>query len=307
MNDDKSAGFDVYAYGVIASSTLHLLEHSFPAADGYAEVARSFRMTGGEALNSAIVMSRLGLRVRLDGNWLGDDDEGRLLRHQIESFGIDSERLVPGAADSGAREVVISDDETRTIFGNYAALLSSGRRWNTPVADDVAAARIVCVDPPFGAESRRAAELALAANVPFVSIDSPFDSDLASRASAIIVSGEFRAREYPDAAIDDLFEEYRRRSDGLVVLTQGAGPVLFGRRNGARAELDPFRTKVRDTAGAGDSFRAGLIYGMLEGMGDQDAVRYAAAVASLVCSSFPGVLNSPTDRDVQALLTSEAS
>ena len=68
--------YDVYAFGVIASSTLHLLDQSFPSPDGYAEVSRSLPMTGGEALNSAIVLSRLGLRVRLDGNWLGDTAQG---------------------------------------------------------------------------------------------------------------------------------------------------------------------------------------------------------------------------------------
>lgn len=297
-----SAHFDVYAYGVIASSTLHLLDDPFPAPDGYAEVARTYRMTGGEALNSAIVMSRLGLSVRLDGNWLGGDTEGQKLRERIESFGIDAERLAFGKGGGGAREVVISDTKTRTILGNYVALLSSGRQWNVPMQDDIAAARIVCVDPPFGAESLRVAELALAADVPFVSIDSPFDSDLATRAAAIIVSGEFRAREYPDADIDELFEEYRSRADGLVVLTQGADPILFGRRDEERQALGTFKVATRDTAGAGDSFRAGLIFGMLGDMGDRGALRYAAAVAGLVCSRFPGVINSPTTRDVEALL-----
>jgi sugar/nucleoside kinase (ribokinase family) len=297
-----STQFDVYAYGVIASSTLHLLEHPFPAPDGYAEMSRSYRMTGGEALNSAIVMSRLGLSVRLDGNWLGGNDEGQQLRERIEGFGINAERLAFGKDGAGAREVVISDTKTRTILGNYVALLSSGRQWNEPQAEDVAAARIVCVDPPFGAESLRVAELALAAGVPFVSIDSPFDSELATRAAAIIVSGEFRAREYPDADVGELFEEYRGRADGLVVLTQGADPILFGRRDGKRQELDTFEVATRDTAGAGDSFRAGLIFGILGNMGDRGALRYAAAVAGLVCSRFPGVIDSPTTRDVEALL-----
>jgi sugar/nucleoside kinase (ribokinase family) len=71
--------FDVYVYGVIASSTLHLLQHSFPSPDGYAEIVQTYSMTGGEALNSAIVLSRLGLRVQLDGNWLGDTTQGKHL------------------------------------------------------------------------------------------------------------------------------------------------------------------------------------------------------------------------------------
>lgn len=302
-----STEFDVYAYGVIASSTLHLLGHPFPAPDGYAEIAKTCRMTGGEALNSAIVMSRLGLRVRLDGNWLGGDDEGRQLRERIAGFGIDTERLAFGKDGAGAREVVVSDTATRTIFGNYVALLSSGRQWNIPLEEDIAAAKIACIDPPFGAESLRVAELALAADVPFVSIDSPFDSELAIRAAAIVISGEFRARDYPGADIDELFEEYRSRADGLVVLTRGADRILYGRRDGKREELETFTVATRDTAGAGDSFRAGLIFGLLKRMSDRDALRYAAAVAALVCSRFPGVMDSPTTGDVEALLESRSS
>ncbi len=304
MSGNAPSDFDVYAYGVIASSTLHRLEHPFPAPDGYAEIARTYRMTGGEALNSAIVMSRLGLSVRLDGNWLGGDEEGRQLRETIAGFGIDTARLEFGREGAGAREVVISDMTTRTIFGNYVALLSSGRQWNVPEEADVAAARIVCLDPPFGAESARVAELALASDVPFVSIDTPFDSDLATRAAANIVSGEFRAREYPGIDVGELFEEYRSRANGLVVLTQGSDPILYGRRDGGREELETFGIIARDTAGAGDSFRAGLIFGMLEEMSDRDALRYAAAVAALVCSRFPGVMDSPTTGEVEALLAS---
>lgn len=87
--------FDVYAYGVIAASTLHLLDGTFPAPDAYAEIARSYAMIGGEALNSSIVLSRLGtgLRVLLDGNWIGDTPSGRQLLETIRSYAIDASRL----------------------------------------------------------------------------------------------------------------------------------------------------------------------------------------------------------------------
>jgi len=84
---------DVYAYGVIASSELHLLSMPFPSPDGYAEIAESHFMTGGEALNSAIVLSRLGLSVRLDGNWIGDTPAGERLLATIHRYGIDAQRL----------------------------------------------------------------------------------------------------------------------------------------------------------------------------------------------------------------------
>ena len=71
--------FDVYAYGVVSSSTLHLISDPFPQPEGYAEITQTFIMTGGEAANSSIVLSRLGQRVFLDGNWIGDTPEGQAL------------------------------------------------------------------------------------------------------------------------------------------------------------------------------------------------------------------------------------
>ena len=300
-----SIEYDVYAYGVIASSTLHLLAQPFPQADGYAEVSQTFAMTGGEALNSAIVMRRLGLSVRLDGNWLGDTADGRFLLDMIRELGIDAKRLTVESNGVGAREVVISDNNSRTIFGNYIELLNSGRKWNVPRAADINAARMVCVDPPFGEESAAVGQIAETAGVPFVAIDCPFDSQLSSASAAVILSGEYRKRAYPDFDIDSLFDAYRSRSSGLVVLTQGEGSVLFGREGGAMETLSSFDVETRDTAGAGDAFRAGLIYGLLQSWGDREAVHYAAAVAAIVCTRFPGVMDSPTVAEVDALLANQ--
>ncbi len=60
---------DVYAYGVISSSTLHLLRQPFPSPDGYAEIAQTYAMTGGEALNSSIVRRSWGFLPGWDCIW----------------------------------------------------------------------------------------------------------------------------------------------------------------------------------------------------------------------------------------------
>lgn len=129
--------FDVYAYGVISSSTLHLLRQPFPSPDGYAEIAQTYAMTGGEALNSSIVLSRLGMRVLLDGNCIGDTIDGRLLLERILTYNIDANRLTVMEGYTGVREIVFSDEHTRTIFGNYIDLLTTTRKWNTPRKEDV--------------------------------------------------------------------------------------------------------------------------------------------------------------------------
>lgn len=294
--------FDVYAYGVIASSELHLLSMAFPLPDGYAEIAESHFMTGGEALNSAIVLSRLGVSVQLDGNWIGDTPAGERLLATIRRYGIDARRLRVEQGFAGAREIVFSDEQSRTIFGNYVDLLSTTRKWNIPQKADLARAQIVCVDPPFQAESSLVGAYAVELGVPFVSIDCPYDQELSRAAAAVILSGEFRNRQYPQAELSELFAEYQQRAQGLVVFTVGDDAILYGRRESPIRQFKPYPVKVIDSAGAGDSFRAGVIYGMLQQWEDEQTIQYAAALAGLVCASFPGVLNSPTHAEVMRFI-----
>jgi sugar/nucleoside kinase (ribokinase family) len=297
---------DVYAYGVIASSELHLLSMPFPPPDGYAEIVETHFMTGGEALNSAIVLSRLGLSVQLDGNWIGDTPAGERLLGTIHRCGIDTQRLQVKEGFAGVREIVFSDEHSRTIFGNYIDLLSSTRKWNIPQKADLAKAKIVCVDPPFQAESALVGAYAVELGVPFVSIDCPYDQGLSSQAAVVILSGEFRNREYPQAEISELFSEYQARAQGLVVFTTGDGEVLYGRKGAPSRRFKPYPVEVIDSAGAGDSFRAGVIFGMLEKWSDDQTIQYAAAVAGLVCASFPGVLNSPSHAEVMQFIQDHA-
>jgi sugar/nucleoside kinase (ribokinase family) len=58
--------------------------------------------------------------------------------------------------------------------------------------------------------------------------------------------------------------------------------------------FQPFDVDVVDTTGGGDAFRAGIVYGYLRGWSPEKMVRFAAAVAGLVCTRFPGVLDAPT-------------
>lgn len=296
---------DVYAYGVISSSTLHLLSHPFPLSDGYAEISQTFTMTGGEALNSSIVLSRLGLRVLLDGNWIGDTFDGRMLLEMIRKYNIDTSRLRVKKGYAGVREIVFSDMQSRTIFGNYIDLLATTRKWNIPRKADLARSRMVCVDPPFQAESALAGRYSTELGIPYIAIDCPYDQELSIRAAAVIVSGEFREREYQKAGLIDLFSEYQKVAKGLIVFTAGSEEILYGRKGEPIKRFKPYHIKVIDSAGAGDSFRAGVIYGMLKKWPDDEVIQYAAALAGLVCGRFPGVLNSPSEAEVMGFIQKE--
>ena len=65
-------------------------------------------------------------------------------------------------------------------------------------------------------------------------------------------------------------------------------------------------THIVDRVGAGDSFAAGLIYGLATGMGEEEALNFAVA-ASALKHTIPGDLNLVTLAEVRRLLAGDAT
>jgi fructokinase len=93
------------------------------------------------------------------------------------------------------------------------------------------------------------------------------------------VAGWLHLPEDETAALDALLQRYALR---LIAVTKGArGSRLRGR---AGDSVHPgFRVPVVDTVGAGDSFTAAVIIGLLDGQSLDEINERANRVASLVC------------------------
>lgn len=68
-----------------------------------------------------------------------------------------------------------------------------------------------------------------------------------------------------------------------------------------RHASEPFRVKVVDRTGAGDSFRAGIVYGLLQCWPAVECVRFACATAALICTWAPGGVRPSTLDEVRQL------
>ena len=60
--------------------------------------------------------------------------------------------------------------------------------------------------------------------------------------------------------------------------------------------------QVVSTLGAGDTFKAGCVYGLLKGMKDDELVRFASACSAVAISRFPLPLNPPKLEEIEKLL-----
>ena len=288
---------DVYSFGVVSSSTLYSIRGKFPAPEGYAEIEDVQHMTGGEAANSSVVLSRLGAKVKLDGNWLGDDASGTRTAALLSGYGIDTSRLALEKGYQGVQEVVFAAGRTRTVFGTYGRLLKEAA-WNTPQESDVTQAKVICLDPFFADPASRISETAFNSGIPVVTIDCRYDDPILEHVSAVVVAESYIRENYGDCEPRNLLSHYQAATSGLTIFTFGDGPIWYARPDEPARHVQPYAIEPVDTTGGGDSFRAGVVYGFLMGWDDEKMIDFAAALAAINCTRFPGVLNAPTLEDV---------
>jgi sugar/nucleoside kinase (ribokinase family) len=101
-------------------------------------------------------------------------------------------------------------------------------------------------------------------------------------ATDIIINSAASIREqYPAVDILEHSRELQAVSNGIVITTDGDQPIHALDRDGAQYSLLPPKVVPTETTGAGDSFRAGIIYGLLQQWPLFHSLRWAAAVSAL--------------------------
>ena len=78
--------------------------------------------------------------------------------------------------------------------------------------------------------------------------------------------------------------------------------MLYARKGEPIRRMKPFPVTVRSTLGAGDTFKAGCVYGLMQGMQDEELVRFASACSAIAISRFPLPLNPPKLEEVRTLI-----
>ncbi|MDD5935208.1 MAG: carbohydrate kinase family protein [Clostridiales bacterium] len=295
---------DVYLYGMILATNSFLLAGEYPKADTYGEIKQKFRLPGGETGSCATVLNSLGASVTMDGNHIGTN-----VKPVIEKFyqdkKVDLSPLTFDEAYEGLEDYVIIDQNTRTPFGSFNGYYSDSiKRWNTPKEEHICQAKVAGIDPFFGEQTILAAELCKKNGIPYVTIDSPYDSYLHRNAAINVVSNELIRSTYPDCERNELLEQFMEQSEGLTIITNGSKEFIYGRKSTGLKKFKPYSIQVVSTLGAGDTFKAGCVYALLHGMSDDETVQFASACSAVACTRFPLPLNPPTLEEVQKMIQS---
>ena len=305
---------DIYLYGMITQTNGFLLQGNFPKADHYCELKEQYVLPGGETGSAAIVLASLGCNVKINGTFLGKYTK-ELTHEFYNKIGVDSSALHYDPDYDGMDEFVMVDSSTRTNFSTFAAFHADYWergicRWSDPNEEDVRTAKAVGLDPWFHKQSIKVAEICRDNNIPFVTIDERPDNYICKLASIIAVASEFIRDHMPEYHTPNengkegkikLLEKYAEHTNALVILTGGSGTTYYG-RGGEVKEFNAYNVDVVSTLGAGDTFKAGCVYSLLQGYNDDKTVQFASALAAVACTKFPLGLNPPKLEEVETLM-----
>ncbi len=271
-----------------------------PGADDEAAIRSQRQSGGGSAANVAAALVGLECNAAVIGS-VGDDDNGLLVRRELEAVGVDLAglRTVPDA-QTAVKYLLVDDHGEVCVLGTDGA--------NEAVApEDVDPERVTSADHVHLTSQRpetaaRIAQLARAAGVT-VSFDP---------------GRRLGDRDYRDAlaASDVLFATDQEATDllaGEVDLEDAEQTIVVKRgRDGAIVyapdavyEHPGFSVDSVDTAGAGDAFAAGFLATRLAGGDHERALAYANACGALTASR-DGARSAPTTETVDRFLERNA-
>ncbi len=295
---------EAYLFGQVLGTHSFLLKDGFLQPDEYSEIQAQYFLPGGETGTAATVLDSLGIAVRMDGTWIGTE-VAPMLQAFYRDRKVDLSPLHLWKEDPGVMDYVVISGLARSPMGRFQTLFSTGRRWwSVPQEKDIADCKAAAIDPFFGEESLQAMEICGRLDIPYVTIDSPHDSPLHQRAAVNVVSKECTSVHYAGMTPEAVMERLTETGSGLTVLTQGGGDMLYGRKGEGIRRMKPFSVEVKSTLGAGDTFKAGCVYGLLHGMTDEELVRFASACSAVAISRFPLPLYPPKLREVEDLIIS---
>lgn len=305
INVPPSARFDAVGFGTNAVD--HLISvPSYPDFGSKIELTEHVQAAGGEVATTMAGLARLGLKTAYVGRF-GDDAAGKIGIDSLTSEGVDvsyCEQVRGGQTQTAFIVIDVRSGERTVIWKRDPRLFYSEAQVPVEIAG---CGRVLHLTPH---DTRACIRLAMAARengVPVsIDIDKSFDGveELLPLVDILISSAEFPGEFLGISDLRMALGELASRFGCAVVgATLGEkGSILL--LDGSFVETPGFAVPggCRDTTGAGDSFRVGLIYGLLKGESVEESARMANAVAALKCRAVGARTSLPIETELYKML-----
>ncbi len=269
--------------GITIESAFELPDQPIPGVSHI--ICQEHYRLGGGAANVAEWLGSWDVPTRLAGYAIGDDRYGDQIWQWLNEYATLDLRYIKrlkGINTLVARSIPFPDGNKYLFCSDFAKAELSPI---TPdLLDDVQILEIAFYyrNPRGNAAAAELAKMAYNKGIKIVAMDvlSPTDETL-PLADVVINSVASIVEQYPGANILQHSKVLQKVNKGVVITTDGSRQVYAIDRDGSVYSLLPPKVSVTESTGAGDSFRAGIIYGLLQQWPLERLLLWATAVGAL--------------------------
>jgi sugar/nucleoside kinase (ribokinase family) len=274
---------------------------------------------GGDSLNAAVGLSRLGCRVGFVGR-IGTDHWGDFLASVVRNEAIEAGGLKRTAEAATCSVVVLINSAGERVFFYHggandefcledvepalleeAAIVHVGGTYLLPRFDGAGAAQL------FAAARRQGRQTSMDVTWDttgrWLATIEPCLPHLSYFLPSIREAREITGRQRPE----EMAEFLQGRGVEAVVIKLGAQGCYVKPPDVPGFFSPAFHTEVVDTTGAGDAFVAGFLAGVLRGRDLAACARQACAVAALNIRKVGATAGMPSMQEAQSLMNVEGN
>jgi sugar/nucleoside kinase (ribokinase family) len=273
---------DVVGVGLNATDTL-IAVAEFPVCGSKVEYCDRAVMPGGQVASTMVACQTWGLSTRYVGKF-GDDYAAQLHGKAFSSVGVETQTVTVHGASSLHNVILVDKSGDRTVLcqRNERMVLQPEdlkRDW-------IVNARVLHVDGRDTAAATQAAVWAREAGVLVTAdLDDPYPGvdDLLANIDYLLVNNDFSHRLTKEPNLESCLRRMQSRYGcRITAATLGEhGVVAWDGKH--MIHRTAYRVPVMDTTGAGDIFRAGFIYGLLQEWPLDRQLDFSCAAAALNC------------------------
>jgi sugar/nucleoside kinase (ribokinase family) len=248
---------------------------------------------GGNALNTAVALRRLGEQVTVAGS-VGGDALGRLLLDQMQTLGLDvcGVRREPAGMTASTFIVRAEGEDRRFIHSLGVAATFSGEHISPELIPDNGIMlvggylKLGAWDDDRLANLMRCAQqrhCIIVLNI-CIAQDSGVDPARCLRLLEhvdVFVPNEDEARILTSETTPARQAKALRQAGARIVVITRGGQGLYADDGERNVEMDAFKVPIVDPSGCGDCFTAGLIAAFLRGWGTVRKLKFASVVGAL--------------------------
>lgn len=298
--------FDVVGFGTNAVDFL-ISVPKYPEFSSKIELIDYVQAAGGEVATTMVGLQRLGLKTAYIGRF-GNDDAGKIGSLSLTNEGVDisASEFVNGASTQIAFIIIDEVTGERTVIWKRDAKLSFSHE-DAPLAM-VRRAKILHLTPhDVEACIAMATEARAAGTIVSIDIDNLFNGveGLLPLVDILIASSDLPTKLTGNADQADALVQIRDTYGcSIVGVTLGeSGSLLYSDGTFVRSDGFAVPGGCKDTTGAGDSFRVGLLFGLLNGSDVAESARFANAVAALKCRAVGARTALPSRKELLSFVS----